>query len=91
VASDGSVLLDSESVRVDLVHLDPAGHQRLFSWNEATIAVASLSSDGKILFTSYDWKPPDEGQQQPLAMLRKTDGSPPQHRARRADGLGGHE
>jgi len=78
VASDGSVLLTSEFSRVDLVHVDPDGRQRFLSWNDVTINLASLSRDGKLLFATYDWRPPTEGFQQPLAMLRKTDGSPPQ-------------
>jgi hypothetical protein len=80
VASDGSVLLDSEFLRADLVHLDPAGRQRFLSWNGDTFAVVSLSGNGKLLFGAYDARPPTEGRfQQPLVMLSQTDGArPPQ-------------
>ena len=80
VAPDGRVLLNSEFLRADLVHVDASSRQSFLSWNDTTWAVVALSRDGRLLFGAYDWRPATEERfQQPVVMLNQTDGSrPPQ-------------
>jgi eukaryotic-like serine/threonine-protein kinase len=77
VGRDGQVLLVNQMERVELVYTGDGGRtQTLLSWTDWN-QVASLSSDGKMLFSVVQALP-TKGLQPSLAMLRSTDGAPPQ-------------
>jgi hypothetical protein len=78
VGADGSVLLTSRFDRTDLVHVDPQGRATLLSWTDWNYYVASVSDEGKVLFSLTDPTPVAEGLQRSLAVLRKADRSPAQ-------------
>jgi Tol biopolymer transport system component len=78
VGRDGQVLIDNRLFRQEIVYAGTGtGPQTLLSWGEWNDPLASLSADGKVLFTTALTAP--EGSLTPaLVALRSTDGAPAQ-------------
>ena len=73
------MLIDNRLVRQEIVYAgDGSGPQTLLSWGEWNDRLASLSADGKVLFTTVLTVVPSEGSQPALVVLRSTDGAPAQ-------------
>jgi hypothetical protein len=76
VGMDGTVLLNKQLIRTELVHAsDAGGSQTLLSWTDWNVSLASLSADGRVLFSTLQMVPPSEGLQPYWVMLRRTDGT----------------
>ena len=80
VNQGGEALVSSGVYRVELVYVGERGDsQRLLSWTAINDVVASLSSDGKVLFSAFRPSPTPRGELQPYwVVLRSVDGSPAQ-------------
>jgi serine/threonine protein kinase/Tol biopolymer transport system component len=80
VNQGGEALISSGVDRVELVYAGERGdRQRLLSWTAINDVVASLSSDGKVLFSAFRPGPTPRGELQPFwVVLRSVDGSPAQ-------------
>ena len=80
VNQGGEALVSSGVYRVELVYAGERGdRQRLLSWTAINDVVASLSSDGKVLFSAFQPSPTPRGELQPFwVVLRSVDGSPAQ-------------
>jgi len=79
VGKDGQVLIDNRLDRQEIVYAgDGSGPQTLLSWGEYNDLLASLSADGRVLFTTVLTVAPSEGLTPGLVVLRSTDGAPAQ-------------
>jgi hypothetical protein len=79
VGKDRQVLIDNRLARSEIVYAgDGSRPQTLLSWGEYNDLLASLSADGKVLFTTGLTVAPSEGPQPPLVVLRSVDGAPAQ-------------
>jgi dipeptidyl aminopeptidase/acylaminoacyl peptidase len=79
IAQDGRVLLAGLLSRLEVVvSRDPGGTESVLSWTDWNDPVASLSADGKVLFSTSQTVLSPEGQQALWVVLRATDGAPAQ-------------
>jgi eukaryotic-like serine/threonine-protein kinase len=79
VAPDGRVLIKNVLRRIEVVHC-PAGteRERVLSWGDFNVSLAALSTERKLLFSTFQPTQAVEGLQQPSVVLRGTDGGPAQ-------------
>jgi len=79
VAADGRALVRERLFRAEVAYRSAGSStETLLSWSDSNDPLASLSADGKLLFSSLQPKQVSEGVQLSSVVLRSKDGSPAQ-------------